>query len=663
MNDSVIEINALGRSAYLGQLYNATKSELLPGFSLYKADAIKPRATNTEQTRFKIEQVKSFSDRAKTLDISAHLYVTILSGAIPISGGGSYLSKQQDTSESHTVAAIAKFRKGSCSLDLLDLQEKIALPDETLARTRATHVVTSIAYGANIVGTLTQKSLSKSDKTGVQGNFSVELFKDLSNLVSGEGRVELSKKNKELIKTYNLDVELMTDIKLGDEKMPADPAGMLELVMKSPSLVGDGVPCEIQLMPLSMLRSNIPSFRELAEADLIDISTTYDEILKLENNRLWLRDRVEEFSEIFSTFADGVRARTVTVTKLVQEARAKLREYLVKYRSSGGASDDDFPTGTTDDFLSQVTAKFTDAIIAYEDDLDQWRKFKDCLDAAQSHGFPIMNVAAIGGKMNQVGRGMLAVVLVPKAANWGALMNLYSGLSVDIRQWRTSIEKASQGEDSSNASVTQYITIYADPLRRKTLRSFDDEAGTLKAALDRAEKTKKAVFLTYGQANRRLGGLVWHILNDEGWGVITNKRQNWRYIGDVHLGKPHGSGVITYVNNTKYVGDFVFGRRDGTGKLLNSEGKEIAVFAKSSTPVQYRKLALDRFAAVRSHIDRIGKIMEWNEEDCFRLVLGDYVAQVDVIGSMIDSGESPSIENSFWPLEGAESFKITAWPL
>lgn len=492
MNDAFIEISALGRSAYLGQLYDAKNSQLLPGFSLYGAEALKtPRKTTIESTTFKLQEVKNFSDRAKSLDISAQLSVTIMGGAITISGGGSYLSKQVDTSESYTAAAIAKYRKGSESLDLVELQGKIALPDETLAKTRATHVVTSITYGANIVGTLTQKSTNKEDTKEIKGNFSLEAFKGLGKAFSAEGKAELSVDEKEKIKSYNLDVELVTDIKLGDEKLPTEPVAMLELIVKSPSLVGTGVPCEIQLTPLSMLVSKIPSYRELAEADLIDIRTTYDTILKLENSRLWLRDSVETHSEIFPTFAEGIRIRTVDVTKLVQRARGKLREYLEKYRSAAQGTEVEAAGATvkspTDDFITEINTEFAAAVTSYEDDREEWRKYEDRMAAADRHGFPVIGVSAIGGKMNRVDKGMLAAILVPKDVNWEALMNLYGDLGVDIRQWRASIDKAPEGDDDSKAFVTQYITIYTDPLRKKTFESFDDSAGTLKNALETAE--------------------------------------------------------------------------------------------------------------------------------------------------------------------------------
>jgi hypothetical protein len=104
----------------------------------------------------------------------------------------------------------------------------------------------------------------------------------------------------------------------------------------------------------------------------------------------------------------------------------------------------------------------------------------------ERYGFPVIGVSA---KMDHPGKGMLAAVLVPDNANWGdahqALMGLYGDLAVDIRQWRQSIDKKPEGEDDGTGSMTEYVSIYADPMRDVTLESLDN-TGTLKNALEDA---------------------------------------------------------------------------------------------------------------------------------------------------------------------------------
>jgi len=477
MEDRVLEIKALGRPCYPGQLYDATTSSLLPGFSLFKDSDIKLRTNNINSTKFEFTEVNSLSDRASSLDVSTELSVSILSGAFSVGGSGAYLSNKQDTTESTTVAAISQYRTMSQSLDLNALRNMVDIEQETLAKICATHVVTSIAYGGNIVGTLTQKSTNKADNTKIKSNFSIEVFKSLGQSLAAGAKTTLTVEERKKIHSFNLHIDLCADFPLEKNSAPTDPVSVME-VMKSARLVGNGVPCEIFLTPLTILLEKTPSFRELAKADLVDIMDLYDRILKLENSRAWLRDAVEARSGIFPTFTGDIRDRTIKTTKLVQDARDNLRRYLQQYRSE--STNIESPT----QFVKNVAARFNTAMEEYERDKDEWRRYQDRLAAAEHHGFPILGVTAVGNKMSRVDKGMLAAILVPENANWKALVDLYGDLALDIRQWRTSLDKHSQGnDDGPKGPDTTYVSIYADPLHDTTLESLDDEAGTLKSAL------------------------------------------------------------------------------------------------------------------------------------------------------------------------------------
>lgn len=478
MEDKVLEIKALGRPCFLGQLYDAKTSSLLPGFSLFKRGDIQSRANNVNSTRFEFTEVNSLSDRASSLDVSAELSVSILGGAFSVGGSGAYLSNKQDTSESTTVAAIAQYRTTSKSLDLNALRTMVDIDQEMLAKICATHVVTGIVYGGNIVGTLTQKSINKADNTKIKTNFSIEVFKSMGQWLSAGANTTITVEERKKINSFNLHIDLCADFPLKKNTAPTDPVSMIEAV-KSAELVGDGVPCEIYLTPLPLLVANIPGFRELAKADLIDIMDLYDHILKLDNSRAWLHDSVEAYSGIFPTFTGDIRGRTIKTTKLVQDARDNLRRYLQNYR--GELPDIEPPL----QFVKGVAARFNAAMAEYEKDKDEWRRYQDRLAAAEQHGFPILGVTAVGSKMSRADKGMLAAILVPENANWKALVDLYGDLAIDIRQWRTSIDKPPQANDhgTANGPETTYVSIYADPLHDKTLDSLDDEAGTLKNAL------------------------------------------------------------------------------------------------------------------------------------------------------------------------------------
>ena len=94
-----LEIKALERPIQLGQLYDATTSTFWNEFLFNRAKAVATINTIPKQsTEFEYKEVKSLEDRAHTLQISASISVSILSGAISIGGYGSYLDRSKDTS-------------------------------------------------------------------------------------------------------------------------------------------------------------------------------------------------------------------------------------------------------------------------------------------------------------------------------------------------------------------------------------------------------------------------------------------------------------------------------------------------------------------------------------------------------------------------------------
>ncbi|KAF8626071.1 hypothetical protein AX14_011513, partial [Amanita brunnescens Koide BX004] len=61
-------------------------------------------------TDFECKEVRSLKDKASTLQKSASILVSILSGIISIDGYSSYLDRSKDSIWSTTVAAVARIQ-------------------------------------------------------------------------------------------------------------------------------------------------------------------------------------------------------------------------------------------------------------------------------------------------------------------------------------------------------------------------------------------------------------------------------------------------------------------------------------------------------------------------------------------------------------------------
>ncbi|THU80167.1 hypothetical protein K435DRAFT_505007 [Dendrothele bispora CBS 962.96] len=670
-------IQALSRGAYLAQLYDARTGTLIPGFRLFQANEITKNshivALNTSNITHK--EVKSINDRTSSLNISAQIEVSILGGAITIGGSGSYLNSKEDTSESNTVACIAQYRTRSETLEVNSLRSLQAIDNDEQARIGATHFVASITYGGNVVGTLTQKSANKNDNTNVKGSFSLEAFKGLGKAFSASGSAELSLEEKEKINSYNLDVKLVGDVSFKDQEAPTSPADLITLFKKSGQLVGEGIPCEIDLLPISMLQSNIPTYRELDSAELTQISRLYNRIIKLENSRTWLTDMVEDKEELFPSFFNQVRDRGLTVSQLVETARGKLRRYLEAYR--GGQEGIPAPSA----FKDSVESDFIKVSQDYEEDLATWRDYQERLRAAEQHSFPGVSVSQLTSKMNRADKAVIAVILVPEQVKFVDLLNTYRVLAADIRQWRISIDEPKKKEGSNDPedkpAPTEYMSLYADALRDAPLLRLDDSTNSLKTALETVRKTSNVAFLTYGIGVNAMGGLTWDVLNQEGWGIIINKEEQWRYIGNVHNGLPHGSGVMSYVDKTRYAGEWLKGQREGEGEVFDEQGNSVAgskgvylknvlvsdavvvvlkVINKMNIPIDQKRIVLRSTNSAHGHVQKIGAVMGWALGKRFRLEVPDGHRLI-VDGDMIDPAEDPSVKRSFWALESGMQIK------
>ncbi|KAJ7729477.1 hypothetical protein B0H16DRAFT_1586845 [Mycena metata] len=656
-----LEVNALSRPCELGQLYDSRNGQFLPGLFLFRSDVIQPCVAVAKSTKAAILEVKNFSDRAATLDVSASLSLSILCGMVTVNGTASYLSASQDTAESATLAAVAKFRTCTKSFDILELMDNTSItPEKAALELNATHVVTSITYGGNVVATVASKSShnEKEDKVS-GGKLSLGIMEGFKALFSAGASASLNSLEREKLTSSNLEVILEADIRLGEEdEIPTDPLAMIQLVKRSHTLVGEGVPCEVRLVPLQKLGHCLLTFRELAEADLNSFRDTYDRIFVLDNNRRWLRDAAETQRAFFPTFAASASTRSVGVTGLVHAARDHLRRYMHRYRSA------DVTVEEPADFIERTEARFADVTREYMEDREIWRMLQARLSIAEDRELPFIQVCDIPHKMSRVGlhRSVIAMVLVPEEVQWAAMVNLYGDLAVEIRKWRQSVEEsaAREARTANAVGITEWISVYLDALCDKALLRLDDQVGTVKKAVQLARTKHEPTFLTYGRSQGHLGGFNWHIMDQDGpWGVITD---SWRYIGEIRNSKPHGTGIATYVDGTQHHGSFFFGLPGGPGKILGRDGQEleagvfyhgkhnsraivveVTAVNQDEVPLQHEVVTLCRGDSLASYVSQISRAMGWSYKQRARIVFGGG-KEIAVVGDMIDSCEDMLVQ-------------------
>ncbi|KAF9459248.1 hypothetical protein BDZ94DRAFT_1050924 [Collybia nuda] len=676
-----LEIQALGRPCVLGQLYNAATSMFLNEHLFYPGK-VNPVVTSHQTEESFLKEVKSLEDRANTLDISASLSATILGGVIGISGYGSYIGRNKDSTNSHTISVIYRGRTRKEYINVQSMQDAVAMSDEDVKYTQATHVITAITYGGNAVGTLTEKDSRHLTNTDVRGGFNLEIFRGLGKIFSAEGRADLTVEDKEIINNYNLEVHLIAEFMNGQGEAPTNAVDLISTVKKAKERIGAGVPCDIVLTPLSRFRSGSLSslFRELAEAELKSIISFYDQLVNLNAGRSYLLSYHESnHLYIFPSFIAHCRARSDAVDEFMRKARKELAEYLTVYRSGTEVK-------TVNAFLSQNRSVFTVEKQRFDADVAESLTLLAKFDAAKRHHFPLISASKLRAEMDRNDKATVALIVIPESVRSITLLNTYVVLADDIRKWRTTEDEKRSNDGAGPSATTVYYSIYADPKCDNDFLLLDGQNKSIKFALDIVRKQKEVAFLTFGHSKDNLGELEWNALNQEGWGILTNKREKWRYIGEVHRGLRHGTGVITYGDGSTYSGGWFEGQREGAGELFaartgasvekgiyldNKIVKDGIILAatiyRNGSPIDFAHVTLRLYESISSHVDRVARVFGWELGDKFRVSLVSFTTafkprKFRVNGRHIDPSEDQDLAYSSWPLDatGEKKIKIVA---
>lgn len=184
----------------------------------------------------------------------------------------------------------------------------------------ATHVVTEVQYGVNVILTFEQKLSSSNCKTHVSGDLEAKLQRDLAS-IEGSASADITGTDKSdlnaLSVTYNGDFHF--------DKSPITFSEGLEVVRKLPTLVTKGSkPMKVYLFPLHLLDSRASKLpREISDHMVSKAGKYYDALSTVINkaNRMMDNQILQNLSN-----RKGLLQRFVTAAK---KQRSKLIQMFV----------------------------------------------------------------------------------------------------------------------------------------------------------------------------------------------------------------------------------------------------------------------------------------------------------------------------------------------
>ncbi|CAF2726861.1 unnamed protein product [Rotaria sp. Silwood2] len=272
--DATITRKALGRAAFLGDLYDARKEEFC-GLSLLKSELPATIISNMDvpSTRLEYDFSDTFEEKFNKLDVQAQLKINVLAGLFKLEGSGKYLGDEKKSYKSVKCTLIYDIRTkeetftiGNEKLEKLISYDAIKMPD-------ATHVVVGIKWGANVFASFEFENKENYQKKYIEGILQANMEK-IALSIKGSGSVQFTEDENQL-KT-SLSIKFFGDIIPQDEELPQTFEKTLELMKKVPSYLtkfnnGKGKPLEYTLYPLK----NVEKFFQLEtriKRTLIDLN-------------------------------------------------------------------------------------------------------------------------------------------------------------------------------------------------------------------------------------------------------------------------------------------------------------------------------------------------------------------------------------------------------
>eukprot|EP00559_Dactyliosolen_fragilissimus_P001090 CAMPEP_0184860190 /NCGR_PEP_ID=MMETSP0580-20130426/5136_1 /TAXON_ID=1118495 /ORGANISM="Dactyliosolen fragilissimus" /LENGTH=927 /DNA_ID=CAMNT_0027357217 /DNA_START=110 /DNA_END=2893 /DNA_ORIENTATION=+ len=296
----IIVLSDLSRHMSLGELFDARRDLVVPG-KLWDQSFIEEYTYETDATFSNIDLSLSdnLRDRLEKLDIGVEAAFDYTKSSLSISVDGSfkYLSNKKTTNNSVRYSVIFKTRTKRTSLDVFNgnmlantnrhffsKQDECDASDCNLA----THVVSSITWGANVVASYENTYNTIEDKNVIEAYLKGALtLKNDSIKASVDGTLITEELIDEL--DNKTTVQIFGDVKM-TEKIPTKPSEALDFIERLPTLtdtaVGIGVPMEITLTPLVWIDSNAAKLTRQIGNDRIEKALEIYEALEESEARI-----------------------------------------------------------------------------------------------------------------------------------------------------------------------------------------------------------------------------------------------------------------------------------------------------------------------------------------------------------------------------------------
>ncbi|GBC01557.1 hypothetical protein RclHR1_04230002 [Rhizophagus clarus] len=347
----IIRRKSLGRAAFIGSLYNATRDTFC-GTSISKTtfpdDSIIP--INIQNSELFCEYEDSYMGKFNKLGVEAGLKLSVLSGLFTLEGPGKYLSDVKDSSRTVKGNLIYRMTSSEEILNIYSDDVKACISTDSSSNTDATHVVIGIKWGTTMISSYEYKSIKEADRHQVEAALK-SYFGNLLHYFSKNNNVDVEMKQPILMNYFS--IKLFGDAVPHNKKSPRSPNEARELMTELTSYAMQfnnrkGFPIEYILYPLSKLEKlftqniTVTNIRmESSEETILGIDDIFNDLFTYKQK---LNDLFNDVKPISNLLPDNILKEINNHVQKIdleeEKFRKELAKSLVKIRSRKGNNDE-----------------------------------------------------------------------------------------------------------------------------------------------------------------------------------------------------------------------------------------------------------------------------------------------------------------------------------
>merc|ERR550539_198181 len=333
----------LGRNVRIGSLYDHRTGMFFPESNIWNETTLRDNVHEHDGSYnldMEVDMVQTVSEKQEFMNVEAEIGLSFMDGQVQVSGSAGFMKDKVETKKQ--VNMVLKYKQNSHFAEIATNTPADPAYSGLECKTDLyTHFVTKVTYGTNCFFVFKKDTQGGSEQTSVEGELKIVVDAIPGFEINGEGEVDLTDSQKEMMNTTNLRM-------FGDFSPTSPlPSTLVEAVIfyqeTLPILVADKAsqtPLEVTLAPF---KKNMCEGANgvLNDIDAAMISEMRDMLDDLEEMDMAIGDLiVDDASVAFKPLRENLQYLRTALRKYKLEQQKAMQDILPRIRAGEGAMEE-----------------------------------------------------------------------------------------------------------------------------------------------------------------------------------------------------------------------------------------------------------------------------------------------------------------------------------